>query len=91
MKTATLPSLRVEPQLRLDVESVLAPGETLSKLMEVAIEELVHRRRAQSEFVARGLRSAEQARAHNTYHAAETVHAELKQRLQAKRAQVLGA
>jgi predicted transcriptional regulator len=91
MKTATFPSLRVEPRLRQDAESVLAPGETLSKLMEVAIEELIDRRRTQAEFVARGLRSAELARAHNTDHPAEAVHAELRQRLQARRAQVLGA
>ena len=39
MKTATLPSLRVEPELRDAAESVLQAGETLSSFVETAVRE----------------------------------------------------
>ena len=90
MKTATLPSLRVEPLLRADAESVLREGETLTSLMETAMRETIARRRMQDEFLARGLRSAQEARQTGVYHAAQTVHGELQQRLDARRKQVPG-
>ena len=90
MKTATLPSLRVEPQLRAAAESVLREGETLTSLMETAMRETIARRRTQDEFLARGLRAAEDAQQTGIYHAAEAVHDELAQRLDARRKQVLG-
>ena len=90
MKTATLPSLRVEPLLRADAESVLREGETLTSLMETAMRETIARRRTQDEFLARGLRSAQEARQTDVYHAAQAVHGELQQRLDARRRQVLG-
>ena len=34
MKTATIPSVRVEPDFRAEVEAVLADGETLSEFVE---------------------------------------------------------
>ena len=37
MKTSTIPSLRVDPQLRLAAESVLRDGESLSGFVEQAI------------------------------------------------------
>lgn len=90
MKTATFPSLRVEPLLRADAESVLREGETLTSLMETAMRETIVRRRTQDEFMARGLRSGQDARTTGVYHAAEAVHGELQQRLDARRRQVLG-
>jgi predicted transcriptional regulator len=90
MKTATLPSLRVEPQLRAAAESVLREGETLTSLMETAMRETIARRRTQDEFLARGLRAAADARQTGLYHSAEAVHDELAQRLDARRKQVLG-
>ena len=33
MKTATIPSVRVEPEFRAEVESVLVEGETLSEFV----------------------------------------------------------
>lgn len=53
-------------------------------------DESAKRRRAQEEFVARGLRSSEDARRTGSYHPAETVHAELQRRLDARRKAVLG-
>jgi len=91
MKTATFPSLRVEPELREAAESVLRDGETLTSLIETAMRETIQRRRLQDEFVARGLRSADEARRSGIYHDAAEVHAEMQGRLDARRKQLLGS
>jgi predicted transcriptional regulator len=57
MKSATIPSLRVEPELRTAAEDVLEEGETLSSFVEQSIRDGVQRRQAQREFIARGLKS----------------------------------
>ncbi|RAR58797.1 hypothetical protein C7401_112113 [Paraburkholderia unamae] len=85
MKTATMPPLRVDPELRQAAEDVLHENESLSSFMEAALREGVARRRLQREFVARGLDSREQARRDNDYFAADNVHAELEAMLHAKR------
>jgi hypothetical protein len=90
MKTATFPSVRVDQQLRDAAEGVLRKGETLTSLLETAMRETIQRRQAQDEFVARGLRARDNARESGTYHVASEVHAELRQRLDARRKQVLG-
>jgi hypothetical protein len=90
MKTATFPSVRVDQQLRDAAEGVLRKGETLTSLLETAMRETIQRRQAQDEFVARGLRARDSASASGTYHVASEVHAELRQRLDARRKQVLG-
>lgn len=89
MKTATLPSLRVDPQLRDAAQSVLLEGETLSAFIEASVRESIDRRRVRAEFVARGLASREAAQTTGAYFAAADVHAELDQRLQRARAKVL--
>ena len=81
MKSATRPSLRVEPQLRAAAESVLLEGETLSSLIETSVRETIERRRARSEFIARGLMSRDDAKCSGINHPADQVHAELKQML----------
>ena len=65
MKTATLPSLRVEPALRDAAESVLQEGETLSSFVETAVREQVELRRQREAFIARGLNALEDARKAN--------------------------
>ena len=62
MKTATIPSLRVDPELRRSAESVLREGESLSGFVEQAVRQTVAYRRAEQEFVARGLAARDQAR-----------------------------
>lgn len=57
MKTATVPSLRVEPELRTAAEGVLEEGESLSSFVEQSIRDGVQRRQVQREFIARGLKS----------------------------------
>ena len=86
MKTATLPSLRVDPQLRDAAQSVLNEGESLSAFMESAVRDSIERRRSRAEFVARGLASRDEARDSGVYFAADTVHAELASRLEQARA-----
>ena len=81
MKTATLPSLRVEPELRDAAESVLQEGETLSGFIEASVRETIERRRTRAEFIARGMASREGAKRTGVYFAAEKVHAELGQML----------
>lgn len=90
MKTATLPSLRVDPLLRVAAESVLRDGETLTSLIETAIRDTIQRRRTQDEFLARGLRAGQDAKQTGVYHPAEAVHGELQQRLDARRRLVTG-
>jgi hypothetical protein len=78
MKTATLPPLRVEPQLRKAVERLLEPGETLSTFVEQAIRQSVERRQADAEFGARALASRKKARSTGRYHSAGDVLAALE-------------
>ena len=90
MKTATFPSLRVEPSLREAAESVLRSGETLTTLIETSMRETIHRRRVQAEFIARGLQSSLDSKRTGVLHPADEVHAELQQRLDARRKHILG-
>lgn len=85
MKTATMPALRVDPELRQAAEAVLNEHESLSAFMEAALREGVARRRAQHQFVARGLASAARSRHDQDYVDAEEVHAELEDMLNAAR------
>jgi predicted transcriptional regulator len=77
MKNASIPSLRVAPELRQAVESVLDEGETLSSFMEQSLRLNIARRRVRTEFVARGLASREEARRTGEYIPAEDVLLEL--------------
>ena len=81
MKTATIPSLRVEPELRESAEAVLREGESLSSFVEQSIRESVERRHAQSEFVARGIRSRDSARRADDYVDADVVVGRLEKML----------
>ena len=81
MKTASMPSLRVDPELRQDAESVLQEGETLSSFMEQALRLCIQSRRAQKEFIARGLVSRDEARSTGEYFAADDVLSEMEDML----------
>jgi hypothetical protein len=88
MKTATLPSLRVEPELRQAAESVLQEGETLSGFIEESVRETIERRRTRAEFTARGLASREEAGRTGEFYPAREVHAELARMLGKARAKL---
>ena len=68
MKTATLPPLRVEPDLREAAQSVLQEGESLSGLMEKSLRVEVNRCRNQGEFIARGLAARDEAKRTGAYY-----------------------
>ena len=78
MKSSTIPSLRVEPELRQAAENVLHNGETLSSFMEKSLRAGIQLRRAQQEFIARGLASRNQARRTGEYFSAEDVFDEME-------------
>lgn len=73
MKTATMPALRVQPELRQAAEEMLQPGETLSAFVEESLRRNVERRQAQQEFLARGLASRDAAKLSGKYVAADVV------------------
>jgi len=81
MKTASMPSLRVDPELRQDAESVLRDGETLSSFMEQALRSSIQSRRVQKEFIARGLTSRDEAKRTGEYFSAEDVLVEMQDML----------
>lgn len=81
MKTATLPPLRVEPELREAAEAALGEGESLSALMEQSLRNEVNRRRSQAEFIARGLASREEAKRTGVYYTVEEVMGSLQHML----------
>lgn len=80
MKTSTIPSLRVDPALREAAESVLEQGETLSAFVETALRNGIDQRRAQREFIARGLASYDKACRTGVFFSSDDVMATLKQR-----------
>ena len=77
MKTASIPSLRVAPDLRKAAESLLQEGETISSFVEQSLRANIARRRLQQEFLARGIASRDEAKRTGEYYPAEDVLAEL--------------
>lgn len=53
MKTAVIPQIRVEPELRADLDAVLFSGETLTDFVEASVRTAVEFRRVQTDFAAR--------------------------------------
>jgi hypothetical protein len=88
MKTAMIPSVRIEPDFRAEVEAVLGEGETLSQFVEASVRANVERRRVQAEFIARGLRSRNKARRSGEYVGADASVAALQSKLDAARKQL---
>ncbi|WP_047550379.1 YlcI/YnfO family protein [Methylotenera sp. G11] len=81
MKTAIIPALRVEPELREAAQNVLANGETLSSFVEESLRNNIERRLHQQAFIARGIASRDEAKITQEYYSAESVLAELDEML----------
>lgn len=81
MKTATIPSLRVDQTLRDAAENVLREGESLSSFVEQSVRAGIEGRRRQQEFIARGLASRMDAKASGEYWTAEQIAGELDEML----------
>lgn len=86
MKTSTIPSVRVAPELREQMEKVLGEDESLSQFVESAVRHSVRQRIEQADFVARGLRSLEQAKKTGDYAEADDVVAGLRKKLASAKA-----
>lgn len=82
MKTATMPALRVQPELRQAAEEMLRPGETLSAFVEDSLRRNVAFRRTQQEFIARGLASLYAAQESGEYIPAKKVLTKLSAKLE---------
>ncbi len=81
MRSATFPPIRVEPEVRAEVEAVLREGETLTQFIEEAVIAAAAWRRVQSEFVARGEAAIERWKQGGGGHQVEDVMADLQSRL----------
>lgn len=88
MKTAVIPQVRVAPELRADLESVLRDGETLSEFVEASMRNAVEFRRMQSNFQARGEAAWQEYQRKGEQVSAKDVLAKLQGRLDAKRKQL---
>jgi len=86
MKTATIPSLRVDPELRAAAESVLKEGETLSAFVEDSLKRQIDYRKTQAEFIARGLAGLAEAERTGVYYSHQDVHDMLESKLEKARA-----
>ena len=76
METASLPSSRVDPELRRADESVLRDGESVSGFLADAVRKGIERRRLRDELVARGPASRDEARRTGDYFSADQVQRE---------------
>lgn len=90
MRTATLPPLRVEPEFRSQIESVLAEGESLSSLVEHSIRQEVNRRVMVNEFHQRGFEAIAHAERTGFTVPADVVIAKLEAKVFAARARLAG-
>lgn len=86
MKTATIPSIRVKPELRAEIEALLGGDESLSEFVETSVRESVQRRRNQAEFIARGIASLEGAKFADDYVDVDVVIGSLERKLGVVRA-----
>ena len=85
MKTSTLPAVRVTPEVRALVESVLREGETLSMFIEDSLREQAQLRQNQDEFIKRGIKAGQRVRETGIYVTADESIAQLRAMLKAKR------
>lgn len=83
MKSATIPPLRVTPNLRNEAESVLREGESLSSFVEDSLRRQIEQRRLRNEFIARGLAARESAKSSGEYASKEEVMDSLREILDA--------
>lgn len=85
MKSATIPPLRVTPDLRNEAESVLREGESLSRFVEDSLRRQIEQRRLRNEFIARGLAARESAKSSGEYTSKEEVMDSLRRILDASK------
>jgi hypothetical protein len=85
MKSAVIPQIRVEPELRADLESVLQPGETLTDFVEATVRNAIAFRRVQTSFHARAQAASEEYHRTGVSVPVETVLERMQSKLDARR------
>jgi hypothetical protein len=88
MRSAVIPQIRVEPELRADLESVLKQGETLTEFVEATVRNAIAFRRVQSAFHARAQAASEEYHHTGVSVPVEPVLERLQAKLDAKRKQL---
>lgn len=88
MKSAIIPQVRVEPELRARLKAVLRQGETLSEFVEASVRSAVEYRAAQVRFHARGDAAWANHQRSGEAATAEQVLDKLQARLDARREQL---
>lgn len=85
MKSAVIPQIRVEPELRAELESVLQPGETMTDFVEATVRNAIAFRRVQTAFHARARAASEEYHRTGASVPVENVLERLQSKLDAKR------
>lgn len=85
MKSAVIPQIRVEPELRAELESVLRQGETLTEFVEATVRNAIALRRVQTAFHARARAASEAYHQTGVSVPVETVLERLQSKLDARR------
>ena len=85
MKSAVIPQIRVEPELRAELESVLQQGETLTDFIESTVRNAIAFRRLQTAFHARAQAASEEYHRTGASLPVEVVLKRLQTKLDAKR------
>ena len=85
MKSAVIPQIRVEPELRAELESVLRQGETLTDFVEATVRDAIAFRRVETAFHARAQAASEEYHRTGVSVPVEPVLERLQSRLDAKR------
>lgn len=62
MKVATLPAVRVLPEIRAQAEALLEEGESLSMFIEESLRRQIAQRQSDREFYARGIAAGQKVR-----------------------------
>lgn len=88
MKSAVLPQIRVEPELRAELESVLESGETLTDFVEASVRSAIAFRRVQTEFHARAQAASQEYHRTGASVPVEAVLERLQGKLDARRKQL---
>jgi hypothetical protein len=88
MNETVKPSVLDDAEFHAAAESVLREGETVADLIDHSARAEVQYRREQAEFFARGLASLEEAERTGIWYSAEEVHAELRAKLEKRKAEL---
>ncbi|THV14344.1 prevent-host-death protein [Rhizobium rhizophilum] len=88
MNETVKPAVIDDEEFHAAAESVLREGETVADLIDRSARAEVEYRRVQADFVAKGLVGLEEAERTGVWYDADEVHAELRAKLEKKKAQL---